>query len=139
MTLADAIVDHNEAQAAGLGEDVDEFGIPIPLSITAQYLVARALLRDEGRGSINGLHLREGEIWKGHERVEETMDRFYILTGLEAKVDRWIFLQFWFELKRFIPKLDRSKLEVAGGVYWDIANGGLIWRGVSSKIKGKKK
>lgn len=140
MNLADAIVETNKRRGSDVDERADEFGIPIPVPLTAQYLVARTILRDEGASPIEKLHLRgAGWVWKNHTPIVENNYNFYVLTGVTQRLPAWVFPQFWWELKKFLPTLDRSKIIVGKGLLWDVDKGGFIKKSTSGKIGSTKK
>lgn len=129
MSLADQIVKRNE-EAPDATPSTDELGIPIPSPETPQYWVARALLIDtrahEGEPRIHCLHLRGDEVYAGHKPLRETEPVVYELAHLNHSVKRFEVVAFWRELKKYLPKLDRSKLEIAEGLLWDIEHGKII-------------
>lgn len=129
MSLADQIVKRNE-EASDASPSTDELGLTPPSPETPQYLVARALLLDtrahEGEPRIHCLHLRDDQVYAGHMALKESEQAVYELTHLNHSLKKFEVVAFWRELRKYLPKLDRTKLEIAEGLLWDIESGKMV-------------
>ena len=129
MSLADQIAERNAAPSSAA---TDEFGIPVPMPETPEYLVARALainertLEQTQAPRIHGLHLRGGDVWLGHNPLKQQRDTIYQLTHLRRSLKDWEAQAFWRVLKQYLPHLDRRYLEVADGLLWDTERAILV-------------
>lgn len=131
MSLAEEIAKRN--QHTSPNQPVDEFGIPIPATPSPEYLVARALALNEWslgeqEPRIHGLHLRDGQLFKGHTPLQETRRTILELTRLKRPVKDWEEVEFWRILKQNLPTLYRHILQIAPTLYWDIDRAELIDR-----------
>lgn len=131
MSLADQIVERNTASSPK--QEVDEFGIPVPTPESPEYLVARALALnewslDETEPRIHGLHLRDGQLYRGHTPLKETKRMVLELTHLKRGLQDWEEVEFWRVLKRNLPILYRRILEVGPDLYWDVDKAELVNR-----------
>lgn len=128
MSLADQIAERNTEQNPNI--ETDEFGIPVPTVPSPEYLVARALIISErerkGRPAIYGIHVRDGQLYKGHTELGERRKTLLELTRVKRAPKDWEEVEFWRLLKEYAPKLNRSILQVADGLYWDTNNAELI-------------
>lgn len=131
MSLADQIVDRNTNSSPN--QEVDEFGIPVPMPESPEYLVARALTLnewslEETEPRIHGLHLRGTTLFRGHTELRECRKTILELTRLKRNIKDWEEVEFWRLLKQNLPTLYRRILEVTPDLYWDIDKAELINR-----------
>lgn len=130
MSLADQIVERNTEQNPNT--EVDEFGIPVPHPETPEYLVARALILhqpgDANDLTIHCIHLRNGQLYLGHQPLKEDRDTIYRLTQLKRNLKDWERVEFWRLLRSYVPKLHKRFLVVGDNCFWDIDKAELINR-----------
>lgn len=127
MGLADQILRHNEVGHSAPGSATDELGLTVPTPETTDYLIARALLLNRPPDSdpygVHCLHLRNGSIWLAHRPLKETDQMLYQLTQVRHPVPKWQRVEFWREVKKYLPVLDLGRLGINEKMYWDREKG----------------
>ena len=109
----------------------DEFGLPLDGAGTLDYLVARIFLRNPGIY----LDPEDNQLYIGQRRIEESQRMAVELSdhyNKWCKGGRWPMI--FNRVKKFAPRLDRSKLYIADNLLWDIDNHKLIV--TKEKVKG---
>lgn len=125
MGLADELYEANQPTSQ---IEKDELGVPV--ADNADYLVARAMVLNHGRRedefTVYQLHLRGKDPYFGHEPIKENYENLVRFTEFTGRVSPANKVMFWEILKRHLPKLNRSIIQVGKGVFWDIEKAKLI-------------
>ena len=109
----------------------DEFGLPLKGAGTLDFLVARIFLRNPGIY----LDPEDNQLYIGQRRIEESQRMAVELSdhyNKWCKGGRWPMI--FNRVKKFAPRLDRSKLYIADNLLWDIDKHELIV--TKKKVKG---
>lgn len=127
MDLADSIYEANqvpELDPLDLGYD-DELGLRVWDKI--DYVVARAIaigIRDrKDRYTIHQPHVRGDKVYIGNEEIEETVDNIYRLSEYDKPIRPGQKTIFWKKLKKCLPRLDPSVIQVSDNLFWDKDDG----------------
>lgn len=138
MSLADAIMAAAEAAESSRYDDLglippapDPATDEIPVLALAHYLVARTLKKQhdanpKSQYSNQRLHTKDGVIYQGNERVEETAYNLYKLSGYDGRISRPLQVRYWVVLKDHIPHLNTDYFQVDDYTFWDKKNGEII-------------
>lgn len=129
MSLADQIAERNTNSSPN--QNLDEFGIPIPVPETPEYLVARALIINQPGGAdplsdIYCLHLRGDDIYLGHTPIRINKQTVLSLTHLKRNLKTWEEVEFWRLLREYIPRLNRRFVVLGENCFWDIEKAEII-------------
>lgn len=123
MDLADSIYEANqepERNPLDLGYD-DELGLRVWDKI--DYVVARAIaigIRDrDDRYSIHQPHIRGSKVYIGNEEIEETLQNVYRLSEYGKTIRPGQLVIFWKKLKKCLPRLDPSVIQISNNLFWD--------------------
>lgn len=127
MDLADSIYEANqepESNPLDLGYN-DELGLRVWDKI--DYVVARAIaigIRDRnGTYTIYQPHLRGNKVYIGNEEIEETLKNIYRLSEYDKVIRPGQQIVFWKKLKKCLPKLDSSVIQISDDLFWDKDDG----------------
>lgn len=123
MDLADSIYEANqepELNPLDLGYN-DELGLRVWDNI--DYVVARAIaigIRDrKDRYTIYQPHIRDGKVYIGNEEIEETLHNVYRLSEYNKFIRPGQQAIFWKKLKKCLPRLDPSIIQISDNLFWD--------------------
>lgn len=115
MSLADDIY---EASAEGPSTD--------PVDGLVEMAIKKSAQDRYDEFTLYQLYLRDGEIYYGHEKIEETRNNVYLLTGYIEKIPEPQLLLFWPRLKKHLPKLDLSIIQISDNLFFDRNTGSVI-------------
>lgn len=115
MSLADDIY-----EASGRGSSTD------PVDELVEMAINKSAQDRHDEFTFYQLHIRDGEIYHGHEKVEESRNNVYLLTGYMEKIPEPQLLLFWPRLKKHLPKLDLSIIQISDNLFFDRNIGSII-------------
>lgn len=117
MSLADSIYEANESQQETSHSLSDQL---------VEKAVEKSIRDRPDQFSVYQLHLRSGMIYLGHEKIKEIIENVYRLTEYEDRIPVPILILFWQKLKRVLPTLDTSIIQISDDLFWDKDNGKVI-------------
>lgn len=95
-----------------------------------KYLVDEAIRESETQRwdefSIYQLHVEDGKLYYGHSEVAETEKNMYRLTRSLEKIPSHLMPIFWDRLKRRLPVLDKSVIQISDNLFWDKDKGEIL-------------
>lgn len=118
--IADKIIKNDEK---GKKLDTDEFGLPLSGAKTLDYLVARIFMRNPDIY----LDPEDNQLYIGRRRIDESQRMAVELADHYndwCKGGRWPMI--FNMVKKFAPRLDRSKLYISDYLLWDISKNKIV-------------
>jgi hypothetical protein len=128
MSIADQIIDNNQSEQR---VDTDEFGLPLDAKKTLAYIVARIFIRNPKiylDPENNKLYIGQREVPESQRSAVELADYY----NDWCKGGKWPLI--FNQVKKFAPRLDRSKLYIADNLLWDCDKYKLVI--TEHKVKG---
>lgn len=125
MSLADELY---EANAPGADHEEDELGLAIWDNV--EYVVARALMiaskERKDQFTIDQPHMRGDQIWFGNKPLKEDYKNLVKLTRFTKRISPAKQIMFWETLKKYLPRLNKSIIQVSDNIFYDVEEGELI-------------
>lgn len=76
--------------------------------------------------TIYQLYRKGDEIWYGHDKVKQTKENVYRLTGYEERIPVPVLINFWVKLVQRLPELCLDVIQISDDLFWDKTNGEII-------------
>lgn len=118
--IADKIIQNDKRERKS---DTDEFGLPVKGAKSLDYLVARIFFRNPDIY----LDPEDNKLYIGRRQVEESQRMVVELADHYndwCKGGRWPLV--FNRVKKFAPRLDRSKIYISDYLLWDVENNKLV-------------
>ncbi len=123
MDLADRLIERLENDSRVLDNKVDNLGLPIPPTITVDYICARVLKQHPK------IYKYRGRLYDDHVAIKEDKRTLVSYNGAkDSFIDTDNTILVWDRIRALAPELSFDKIEISDHLLWDMKKGELEWR-----------